>query len=170
MRKLASLINIIDSISEWTGRVICYLIPIIVVEMIYEVVARYGFNAPTIWSYEVTYFLAGTAIIIGGAYTLLHRAHVNVDIVYARFSPRRRAILDVISSVLFFAFLVILVWKGGQFALKAVRFFEHSDSLWSPPLYHFKMMLPIGAGLLLLQGLANLIRNLIMAVTGREAQ
>ena len=168
MRKLVPLLNIIDNVSEWTGRAVSLLIPLIVIAMSYEVVARYAFNAPTIWSYEISYFLAGTAMIIGGAYALRHAAHVNVDIFYARFFSRGKAIMDVVSSVLFFAFIGVLVWKGAGFALKSLRFLEHSDSLWSPPLYPFKVALFIGACLMLLQGLAKFIRDLTTAVTGRK--
>lgn len=168
MRKLIWLLNLIDNLSEWAGRAVSLLIPLIVFVMSYEVIARYGFNAPTKWSYEVSYFLAGTASIIGGAYALRHRAHVNVDIVYARFPSRGRAILDVVSSVLFFAFAGILVWKGWGFALKSLQFFERSDSLWAPPLYPFKIALFIGASLFFLQGLSKFVRDLTMAVTGRK--
>jgi len=168
MRILASVLNAIDNISEWTGRVVSFLIAIAVVAMSYEVIARYGFGAPTIWSYEVSYFLCGTAMIIGGAYALRYRSHVNVDIAYARFPPRAKAVLDVVSSVLFFAFVGILVWKGAGFAWKSLRFLEHSDSLWLPPLYPFKVVLFIGACLITLQGLAKFIRDLTTAVTGRE--
>ena len=168
MRKLVWLLNIIDNISEWTGRAVSFLIAIAVVAMSYEVIARYAFNAPTIWSYEVSYFLCGTAMIIGGAYALRYRSHVNVDIAYARVPRRGKTILDVVSSVLFFAFVGVLVWKGAGFALKSLRFFEHSDSLWSPPLYPFKIALFIGACLITLQGLGKFIRDLTTAVTGRE--
>ena len=168
MRILGAILNTIDSISEWSGRIIIFLLPIVVLEMTYEVVVRYGFNAPTEWSYEVTIFGCGTIIIIGGAYTLLHKGHVNVDLVYSHLSLRRKAILDLISSVLFFLYVGVLVWLGGKIGVKSVMFFEHSDSLWAPPLYFFKMALPVGASLLLLQGLAKFIRDLATAVTGRE--
>jgi len=170
MQKLASLLNIIDSISEWTGKIVSFLIPLICLEMMYEVVGRYGFGAPTIWSFELSYFLCGTAIIIGGAYALRHGAHVNVDIVYTRFSPRGKAILDVLSAVVFFAFVGTMAWLAVGFGLKSVQYLEHSDSLWAPPVYPFKMMLPIGAFLITLQGLAKFVRDLIMAVTGREVK
>lgn len=166
MRKLASVLHIIDNISEWSGKIISLLIPCIVVIMTYEVVARYIFNSPTLWAYESTIFLFGGSMILGGAYTLRHRAHVNVDIVYEHLSPRGKAILDLITATLFFLFVGVLVWKGLEFGLTSVRYFEHTDSQWSPPIYFFKMSLPIGAGLIFLQGLAKFIRDLTTAVTG----
>ena len=170
MRRLASCLNIIDNISEWSGRFAAFLIPCLVVAMFYEVVARYGFNSPTRWAHETSIFLFGSSMILVGAYTLRYRAHVNVDLIYGRFSPRGKAILDLISSVLFFTFIVILVWKGWDFGLTAVRHFEHTDTLWSPPIYYFKMTLPIGATLIFLQGVAKFIRDASIAVTGREVQ
>ena len=138
--------------------------------MVYEVVARYGFNAPTVWAYELTIFLFGACMIIGGAYAHRYGAHVNVDIVYGRLSPRGKAILDLLTAAIFFLFVGILLWRGWEFGLTSVRNLERSDTLWAPPYYFFKMTLPIGAGLVFLQGLAKFIRDLTTAVTGRGAQ
>jgi len=170
MRKLVRLLDIIDSLSEWTGRVAGFLIIFTVLVMVYEVVARYGFKAPSIWGFELTIFLCGTAMIIGGAYTLRYAGHVNVDILHSRFSLRGRAILDMVTATLFFAFVGMLAWKGWEFGWGSVQNFEHTDSLWEPPVYPFKMMLPIAAWLIVLQGLAKFIRDLTMAITGREAR
>lgn len=168
MHKLVLLLNTIDNISEWSGKIVSFLIPIIVLVMMYEVVGRYVFNAPTVWSFESSIFLFGTAIIIGGAYTLRHGAHVNVDIAFTRFSPRGKATLNVITALIFFAFVGTMAWLAVGFSWKSITYLEQSDSLWSPPIYPFKMMLPIGAFLITLQGLAKFIRDLVIVVTGRE--
>ena len=170
MRKLESALGIIDSISEWSGRIVGFMIPCIVVVMVYEVVARYGFNSPTVWAYELTIFLFGGCMIIGGAYAHRYRAHVNVDIVYGRLSPRVKAILDLFTATLFFLFVGILLWKGIEFAVTSVQNLERTDTLWAPPIYLFKISLPIGAGLIFLQGIATFIRDLATAITGRAAQ
>ena len=170
MRKLASVLSTIDSISEWSGRIISLLIPCIVAVMFYEVVARYAFNAPTVWAYELTIFLFGGCMIIGGAYAHRYSSHVNVDIVYGRLSPRVKAILDLLTATLFFLFVGILLWRGMDFALTSIRNLELTDTLWAPPIYLFKISLPIGAGLIFLQGIAKLIRDLTTAITGRVAQ
>ena len=170
MRKLARVLSIIDRLSEWSGRIAGFLVIFTILVMVYEVVARYGFKAPSIWGFELTIFLCVTAMIIGGAYTLRYGGHVNVDILHSHFSLRGRAILDLVTATLFFAFVGMLAWKGWEFAWGSVKYFEHTDSLWSPPIYPFKMMLPIAAWLLLLQGLVKFIRDLDTAITGKEAK
>ena len=168
MRVLVAIVNTIDNISEWSGKAVSFLIPIICFVMMYEVIGRYGLNAPTVWSFELSFFLCGTAIIVGGAYALRHGSHVNVDIVYARFSPRVRATLDVITAFVFFAFVGVMAWLSVDFAGKSVKYLEHSDSLWAPPVFPFKMMMPLGAWLITLQGFSKFIRDLTFAITGRE--
>lgn len=168
MRKLTSLLNLIDNISEWSGRGVSFLIVIITAQMAYEVVARYVFRAPTLWSFELTFMLCGAYGILGGAYVLRHAAHVNVDLIYGRLSQRGKARLDVLSAGIFFLFVGILVWKGWELGWTSVQNLERTYSLWEPPIYYLKMTLPIGGGLIFLQGLSKFIRDLNMAITGSE--
>jgi len=168
MQRLRSLLRTIDNISEYSGRLVSLLSIGLVVAITYEVGARYGFNAPTEWNYETSIFLFGSYIILGGAYALRHGAHVKVDIIYGYLSPRARATFDLLTCWLFFFFCGILVWKGWQFGWTSVMALEHTDTAWSPPIYYFKMTLPIGAILLFLQGAAKFIRDLIFVVTGKE--
>ena len=167
MHKIERFLSFIDSINEWGGRIFCFLIiPIIGIVML-EVMLRYVFNAPTIWAHETSTMIFGAHFALGGAYTLLHRGHVNVDILYGRFPPRGQAIIDLITSTLFFLFCGLMLWKGAEFAWASILGRETSYTVWGPPLYPLKAVIPIAAFLLLLQGLAKFIRDFLTAIRKR---
>lgn len=166
MQKLRSCLCVIDSISEWSGKIVSYLIFLVVFCIIYEVIARAAFNAATRWSNETSAFIFGGYALLGGAHVLLLRGHVNVDILCSRLPLRTRAIVDLVTSIFFFVFVISLLWWGSALAWNSLMIQETSNTPWSPLLYPFKMMIPLGAFLLLLQGTAKFIRDLITAVTG----
>jgi len=163
---VSSLFHFIDNISKWTGRVVSFLIVVLTSLICLEVVARYLLNRPTIWVHETSAMLMGAYIIFGGAYTLYTGGHVNMDVVYGRLLPKNKALIDVITFWFFLLFCGGLLWMGGDSAWRALRNLEHSGSLWNPPIYPFKLILPIGVFLLLLQGLAKFVRDAITIVTG----
>ncbi|UCC61202.1 MAG: TRAP transporter small permease subunit [Dehalococcoidia bacterium] len=164
------ILRLIDHINDQVGKLISLLVIFMVGIMVYEVVARYVFDSPTIWAYEtITFLLAGYAIL-GGAYVLRHGAHVNMDILYRRLSPRKQAILDLVTSGLFFLFCAVLIWKGSEWASRSIRLSETTTSTWAPVVYPIKMAIPVGAFLLLIQGLAKFIRDLMTAVTGERPE
>ena len=151
---------LIDSLSDHAGRLVAYLIPFLALVEVYEVVARYACNAPTIWASELSAMLFGVFILLGGADTLRQGGHVNMDILYGRLSPKGRAVVDIITFTLFLTFIGVLLWKGWETAWRSLKLLEHDSTEWGPPLYPFKLMLPLGALLLLLQGLAKLVRDI----------
>lgn len=165
---LKSLLKAIDATSDWSGKIVTFLIYAAIGALLYEVVARYAFDAPTIWAHGVTQRIIATYTILLGAYTLRHGGHVKVDILYNRLSIRRRAILDLVTAIFFFLFCGVLLWKGIGFAWTSVMIRERcNDVPFLAPLYPAKVMLPLGAFLIILQGLAEFTRNLITAITGR---
>lgn len=167
---MKSFLSVIDFISNWSGKVFAFLwIPVVLV-ISQEVIRRYVFGAPTLWGFETMIFLCGVLYIIGGAYTLLHRRHIYVDAVYARFSLRIRAIIDLVTFPFFFLFVGILLWAGADRAWAAILIRETSGSPWNPPIYPIFLAIPLGAFLILLQGLAKFIRDLSIAIRGQEAE
>ena len=168
MQKLRSVLNIIDSLNDRFGKLVSFLIVPIFAVVIYEIVMRYGLNNPTNWAFETTQFVFGSYVILAGAYTLLHGSHVNMDIIYGRFSPRAKAVVDLFTSGLFFFFVIVLVWLGIKAGLGSVQLQETSGTPWDPIVYPVRLMIPLAAFLLLLQGVAKFIRDLVVAATGRE--
>lgn len=168
MRKLDKYLGIVDSLSEWTGKAVSFFLFLLAVVVGYEVVTRYLFKSPTHWVHEASAMLFGTFVIIGGAYTALKDGHVNMDLVYKAFNPRIRALLDLLTFFVTLAFLGALLWKGGITAWKSVKMLEHASTQWGPPLFPFRIMLPLGALLLLLQLVVKFIRDVRILITGKE--
>jgi TRAP-type mannitol/chloroaromatic compound transport system permease small subunit len=166
---MQKLLRVIDNINIWVGKIISFLIVIMTLIMVFEVVMRYIFNAPTIWSFETTTMLYGSYFMLVAGYTLLNNAHVSVDFIYERRTKRGKAIMDIISYlVFFFPFVIVILIEGYKYALESWMILEHSWSVFGPPLYPYKSIIPITAFLLLIQGLAVFIRN-VQVLTQKEA-
>lgn len=163
------LLSIMEAISEWSGKAVSFLLLALIGVICYEVVARYAFDAPTIWAYESMIYLAGIIYIIGGAYTLRCREHVIVDVLYDRFSPRGKAGLDVfICFLIFLMYVGIMISVGVYFTWGSMARGETSGTLWNPAIYPIKAMIPLGALLMLLQGLVKLTRDIRILITGKD--
>jgi len=165
---LKRLLKIIDGVSEWSGKLFAYLLWPGVAVLVYELFLRHLFNAPTIWAHGTTQRIFAAYYFICGAYVLLHKSHINMDVIYSRFSLRTRAILDVLGSSLFFAFCGVLLWWGVGYAWESLIRLEPCNTPFRAPLYPVKLMIPLGASLILLQGLSKLWHDLFLAITGRE--
>ena len=169
MGTVSALIEGIDRLSEWTGKGVSWIVLILTAAMGFEVIARYAFNAPTKWAYDISYMLGGSFFLMGAAYTLRVGGHVRIDVIYNRFSPRIQAIIDLAFTLVFF----FPLW--GMLLYTLVPYVYHSweigertlESFWRPPIYPFKTVMPVGVLLLLLQGLAEFIRSLTIAVRGK---
>jgi len=159
----------IDWLSAWSGRIFIWLIIPLTLVVVFEVVSRRIFNAPHIWAPEVTNYLYGPHFMLVAAYTLLYKAHVSIDIIYGRFSPRTRGILDILTYLAFFFPFCIICFSGGiVFAQTSWSIGETSDSAALRVVPLIKTVIPVAFGLLLLQGLANFIRSIMLAARGKE--
>jgi len=169
MNILRFIINHIDLSSNWSGKIVSWLIYLLILERAYDTVARYGFNAPTAWSYDISYMLYGALFMLGAAYTLLADEHIRVEAFYERFSPRARALIDLIGYlVFFFPSVGALIYFGIDFAWEAWKLKETSITFWAPPIYPLKALIPIAAFLLMIQGMAKFIRNLVIVTKGNK--
>jgi len=162
------LLKIIDGISEWSGKLFGYLLWPGIAILLYEVTARYLFNAPTIWGHGMTQRVFAAYYFICGAYITLTRSHIQMDLIYVRFSARTRAILDIVAFLFFFAFCGVLLWYGSRYAWSSFMHLEPDNTPFRAPLYPVKLMIPLGTLLIMLQELAQLWRNLYFAITGKK--
>jgi TRAP-type mannitol/chloroaromatic compound transport system permease small subunit len=128
----------------------------------YEVIARFAFNSPTNWVHESMFLMYGMQYMLSGAYAYREDQHVRVDVFYTKFSPRGKAIADIITSVFFFIFLGTMFWTSWKFAADAVSLHEVSFTEWGVQYWPVKVMMPVGAGLMLLQGIAKLIKDVLL--------
>lgn len=163
------LLRVANFTSEWSGKIFSYLWIVAILIVVVEVIRRYVFHIPTEWGLELTIYLCAVVYMMGGAYTHYHDKHIAVDVIYTRFSPRGRAILDLITFPLFCIFTGLLIWAGADRTLRAIMIEEGSGSAWNPPIWPILIMIPLGTSLMLLQGLAKFIGNLVIIV-GRKTR
>ena len=168
MAKVEVYLSKIDLINEWVGKTVAYaILPLTLIASL-EVVLRYVFDRPTIWAWDVNIQLGALLAIMGAGYTLRHGGHVIVDVAVTRFSLRQRALIDLITTWLFFFACVILVWKSGVEGWDSLMTKEAYSSIWAPPIYPLKMIIPVGAFLLLLQGIAKFARDIVIVIAPKE--
>ena len=158
----------IDKLNEWVGKILSFGVLFMFIMVLVEVIRRYFFNSPTVWGNELTQMIFGVYVVLCGGYILSFGGHVNVDILYSRFSIRGKAIADIITFFLFLGFCSMLLIYGSSLAWESLSTFEHSESAWNPPIYPVKLMIPLGAFLLLLQGIVKLIRDISALISGKQ--
>ena len=165
---LIKAVRIIDKFTDTTGVWVAWLNVPLVLAVAYEVIARYLFNAPTIWSFDVTYMLYGTIFMLGCAYALHKGAHIRTDFYYEKWSDRTRGMVDSISYIVFFfpsIVMLLLVSTNESWYSFGIR--ETSEQTpWRPILWPFKAVVPLTCVLLLLQGVSELIKSFYAARTG----
>lgn len=165
---LRHFVSIVDKLNDWIGKTLSMLVFPMIFFLVWEVVLRYVFNRPTIWAHELSAMLYAVFFLLGGSYALRHKAHINVDILYMRLTLRARAILDLITWTLFYFVFCIMLWQGTTFAKLSIMRMEHSNSVWEPPIWPIKLCIPIGAFLILLQGLTKTFTDISIAFTGHD--
>ena len=167
---IGAIVKGVDWFVERSGWGIRWLILAFVFTMAYEVIARYAFNAPTVWSYDVSYMMGGGMIILGGAYLILHEGHVRIDTFYGRLATRKRLILDIALGLLFFLPMVIIMSKFSfHYAYRAWKFGEVSGvGIWRPTIFPFKATLFVAWCLVGIEGLSWITRNIVRLIKGRE--
>jgi TRAP-type mannitol/chloroaromatic compound transport system permease small subunit len=168
LRMRTPLTDWIDRISTKIGEYVAYWAVISVFAYYYEVTARFVFNSPTNWVHESMFLMFGMQYMLSGAYAYREDQHVRVDVFYSKFSVRGKAIADIISSVFFFIFTLTMLWTGWRFAADAVANHETSFTEWGIQYWPVKLTIPIGAALIVLQGLSKLIKD-IMILTHKKA-
>ena len=168
MAILTAFARAITTVNCWIGRIFSYVVLVLFVLLLGDVVMRYVTESPIVWSAEASKLLFGVYAIIGGGYVLARREHVNVDLFYGNFSPKRKAAVDIFTSFLFFLFIGILLKELFFLAIDSVSSWEISyETTWQPWIWPSKCMIVVAAALLILQGLVKLIAD-IMIVMGIE--
>ncbi|TDP62460.1 TRAP transporter small permease subunit [Roseateles toxinivorans] len=157
----------VDRLSTWLGQLFAWLVVLLTGLITWEVFSRYALNEPHAWVLDVQIMLYGTMFMMAGAYTLAKNNHVRGDVLYSFFMPRTQAWVDLILYGLFFLpGIVALTWAGWNYASEALAIREQTFSAYALPLYPFKFVIPIAGGMLLLQGLVEIVRCLSCIRTG----
>jgi TRAP-type mannitol/chloroaromatic compound transport system permease small subunit len=157
---LAKFSSCVDKTNEVVGKALYPVLILICVVVLIEIIARSIFVRPTLWSFETTQFLFAICTLLAGGHLHRENGHINVDIFYSKFSPKWKAITDILTFPFFLLFIGSMAYFGFQFGWESVLKRETTGSAWDPPVYPIKITVFLGAGLLLLQGLVKLIRDI----------
>jgi TRAP-type mannitol/chloroaromatic compound transport system permease small subunit len=162
------VLHTIDGISTWVGKTFAWMMVVLMAMVCVEVFKRYILNAPTAWIFDAENMLYGTCFMLGGAYTLAQNAHVRGDFLYSSMRPRTQAGLDLVLYIAFFIpGIAALIYSGWIFAAESWTINEHSNvTANGPPVWQFKFMIPLAGIMVMLQGIAEIIRCVVCLRTG----
>jgi len=165
---MVHILYIIGWISQWSGKFSGIPMFFVVFIVLYEVIARYLFNAPTQWANELMLMGCGFTYVMGGAWVLHGQKHVKMELLYDRLSTRGKALIDAITFLFFLLYLGLFLWVSGKLAWESLQIREATGSSWNPPFYPIKIALTVGVLFLILQGAAKFVRDLYLLVKGKE--
>jgi TRAP-type mannitol/chloroaromatic compound transport system permease small subunit len=170
--RLLFAVRSLDAVAVWSGKIVAWMIIPMVLSLVYEVVARYVFDAPTTWAYDMTFMLYGSFFMLGAAYTLQKGGHIRTDNFYGGWSVRRQGWTDVACYlVLFFPAILIFTDLSWDYFLRSWGQSERIvTSPWMPPVYPFKATMPAAGLLLLLQGVSEFLKSLWAGISGEKLE
>jgi TRAP-type mannitol/chloroaromatic compound transport system permease small subunit len=157
---LDRFIYAVDQLSKTIGHAFAWCLMVLTFGTSYEVFVRYVLNAPTSWAFDFSYLMYGAMFYMAGAYTLSRGGHVRADMFYRLWRPRTQAAVELTLYILFFfPGILALVISGWHYGYDSMRILESSvNSPAGVPIWPLKMLIPFGAGLLALQGVAEVLR------------
>jgi len=161
------LLHAADRLSTWVGKAFSWLIVTLMVVVCAEVFKRYALNAPTAWIYDANNMMYGTLFMMCGAYTLAQDGHVRGDFLYGSMKPRTQATLDLVLFIVFFLpGIGALTWAGWDYFHVSLAMRETTFNATPLPLYPFKFVIPMAGAIVMLQGIAEIIRCVVCLRTG----
>ena len=165
---MQKLLLFIDKVSTWIGQAFSWLIVTLTLMVTGEVFSRYALDNPHAWAFDLMVMMYGTLFMMAGAYTLSKNGHVRGDVLYGFFQPRTQATIDLILYIVFFLPGVFaLTYAGYYYAGESWAINEHSNiTSEGPPVYQFKMVIPLAGAILLAQGVVEIIRCVICLKQG----
>lgn len=168
--RLKTALSVMDRLSKWASDVSRWILPVLTGAVVYDVVARYVFNAPTQWAYHICYMLGGAMFILATAYVLQIDRHVRVDLLRKRMPERTQLIVEIVLMVLlFFPFMYFVCRFSLLRTIASWASLERgSYGFWYPPLYPFRTIITTGLFLVLGQGIASFVRLVFRLTKGEE--
>jgi len=158
---LESISKNLSLLTKKEGEISSFLIYPLLLIVLYEVCMRYLFNAPTTWGFEATTFLYGLHYMFGLAYTDVYDGHVKVDIFTSRLSEKIQAVIRILTNLVFFmpVTVCITMWSI-KFAYVSTKNLEVNSTSWAPPIWPLKILMAVCLIFLLIQGIANLLKDI----------
>ena len=171
MHKAArKFVNIVDGFNRRAGIVAMFIVIPLIGVLIYESISRTLFNKPNIWSIEMAQFIMAAYYILGGAYTLMIDGHVRMDLFYHKWSPKKKAAMDIITFFIVAIYLGILLFGSIKATIYAIEYKQISYSAWKPSLIPIKLIMTLGIFMMFMQSLSALIKDIEVLRTGSPGE
>jgi len=166
---MASTIINIDKWSKWTGNIVCWITMPLMFAMVYEVLARKLFLAPTMWAYDMSRFFYGALFMLGAGYALSKGVHIRADFLYRNFKVKTQGLIDFWLYLLFyFPGLIAFFYMTSIFVIESIQRGEKGmDTAWMPYMWPIKSCLWFGILFLLIQGISELFKSYYAAKKGK---
>tara|TARA_X000000368_G_scaffold395896_1_gene363759 strand:- start:55 stop:660 length:606 start_codon:yes stop_codon:yes gene_type:complete len=166
---MSSLILNIDKSSRMIGNVVCWITMPLMLAMVYEVIARKLFVAPTMWAYDMSRFLYGALFMLGAGYALSKGVHIRADFLYRNFKVKTQGLIDFVLYILFyFPGLLVFLYMTNTFVYESIIRAERGmDTAWMPYMWPIKACLWFGIVFLIIQGISEVLKCYYAATKGR---
>lgn len=169
MRLIKKIYDGIGLLSEWSAKAVMGLIVVVIIIISYEVTMRYAFNAPTPWHYVTSYMLLAVFVAMGWGYIHYLGGHVRVDVIYVKFPPKVKLLIDVFFAIVFFLpllFMLAYVFVGDAWYAYSINEKVKEHGIWYPITFPYKTLVALGFCILWLQGVAKFVRDAISLFKG----
>ena len=160
-------VRYVDAVNRVLGNIVMYLALVIMGVLLFGSLTRYVFNVPFVWIIEMAQFLMAAYYILGGGYSMQLDAHVRMDVLYERWRPKTRAFMDSLTAFFLVFYLVVMMQGGIASSMYSLKYNQTNYSAWAPPMAPIKIIMTVGIGLMLLQAISILFKD-IARFTGRE--
>lgn len=171
MRKaIRAVFSAIDKASIWAGKAVAWLLVALIVALTYDTFMRYAFSKPSVWSFDVSYMLGGTIMLMGMAWVTTRREQVRVDVIYAKFSARVKLAIDmVLNTILCLPLFAMILDRAIPRTIFSFTNHEFSEvGFWRPLLWPYRSMLLIALVLWLLATIVWIVRDAYKLKTGAD--
>lgn len=169
MHLLKKVIKGIDTLNDWVGKIIAYSVLALMMVVVYEVVSRKFLNSPTIWAFESILIIYGFHLMLVSGYGLLKNSIVSIDLITNKFTVRTQHILNIITYIVFFfPFIIMTLPASVKFFSQSYAIREASWSVWAPPVYPVKLIIPIALVLLFLQGISQFLKSVLFLADNKS--
>ena len=167
-RWMAAVVGALDGFSHRVGLAVCWLTIPIFAAMVYEIFVRYAFTAPTLWAYDFSRMTCGVMFMLGAAHALMRGIHIRADFLYRNWPARAQGAVDAALYLgLYFPGLILFFLFSADYAWDAFSRGERvDDTAWRPLAWPARAAMPVGAALLILQGVSETLKSFHAACGG----
>jgi len=153
-------VRYVEALNRLIGKFAMYLVFAMMGILLFSAISRTFFNVPYIWAIEMAQFTMAAYYLLGGAFSMILGAHVRMDVLYSKWSPKRRATTDAFTIFFLIFYLVVLLIGGVSSTWYSLEYGQRNYSAWAPPVAPIKIIMVIGIIMMLLQSIATFFKNL----------